>query len=49
MIMIMIIIMIIIITHYLQTLFSWLLLFMFLSKGSRVEKSKKQQQLEMIG
>ena len=48
--MVMIVIMIItIITHYLQAWFSWLLVFMFLLKGSRVEKSKKQKQPEMIG
>lgn len=40
---------IIIIIHYLRAWFSWLLLFMFLAKRSRAEKSNKQQQLEMIG
>ena len=39
--MVMIVIMIImIITHYLQAWFSWPLLFMFLLKGSRVQKGK---------
>lgn len=48
--MVMIVIMIImIITHYLQAWFSWLLVFMFLLKGSRVQKGKRQQQPEMIG
>ena len=48
-IIIIMIMIIIIITHYLQAWFSWLLLFMFLLKGSRVQKGKKQQQPEMIG